>query len=501
MFESSLVLRFFSSIYQFIIISFNESKTGRVLSQIFNGIIVGVKHSRIYSFRRIPYIMNDYWKNSRIFAIYCFLIQFPSNLFSKLYKKCENPLANSVIFRVFDKMLDLLHMFIGALLFIMIIVPFDYWNNRYALLGNIGLLLLLFMKTIVKKDTKFETRMTSLSGFLFGTSILMSFATSIYPMLSLRFLIFYINAFILVILLASEINTMKKFRELLNILVVSVTFTGLYGLWQWINGIPISQSQVDVTIESNLVGRVYSTIGNPNNYAELLVLTLPFFAALFFNAKTIKAKIYYGILALPCIVSLLLTYSRSSWIGLCVVIFVFVLFKNWRLIPIFGVLGLIAFPFLPASISNRILTIFTGDSSSNMRFLIWEQIIPMIKDFWVTGIGLGPDIFIKVMQRYPMLKKAVHAHNIFLQIWIETGIIGLFSFIGIQIYLLKESIYMIKEKDNKTTNNYIIAAISAIMGFLTIGLVEYVWHDHRVMLFYFMVVGLLMALLRNAKEN
>lgn len=441
-----------------------------------------------------------YYEKSRVGRSLARLVLLPSLLAEAAMGKGRSLLAGSLVFKGLLYLAERVHLLLGAMLFFMVVVPYGYWNNLYALAGNLVLLALWILKDAAGEKKGLKLPGLGLWGFLFALAVGLAFALSINLQMSFRFFVFYIDAFLLVLLIVNTVDSLAKFESALRIFLAGVALTGVYGIIQWQQGIPVSVSHMDVTVTSNLVGRVYSTIGNPNNYAEVLVLALPFFAAFFLNADTWKARAAYGLMALPVLVSFLLTYSRSSWLGLAFAVFIFVLVKNWKLVPLFAVLGLAAFPFLPGSIQGRVLTIFSGDSSSDMRFIIWEQVWPLIKDYWAMGIGLGPDVFIRIMQRYPVVKNAVHAHNIFIQILIETGIVGILAFLAMHVRLLGRGLLAAADRKNPKAGNYVLAGTAAIFGFLLIGLVEYVWHDHRVMLFYFMVLGFLSASLRYAKE-
>lgn len=501
MVNSSFILRSIVSIYNFIVTSIVNSFTYKALATTGTTIKRWFVNSGFYQFLAKCGRINDLYQDSFFHKFISGALSLPGNLFAKAFDKYPQVLENSLFYRALKAVLKKFHLIIGLYLVFLVVIPFDYWNNMYAFAGNIVLLIFFLLKVSIFKESKFNTESLGIHQVVFALSILLAFVTSINIFFSLRFFVFYFSAGMLFLVIISEIDSLKKFDEMFNVLLFGITFTGLYGILQWIIGIPVSTAQVDVTIESNIVGRVYSTIGNSNNYAELLVLTLPFYVTMFLNNRDWKKKVYYVAMISPCIVSLLLTYSRSSWVGFAFAAMIFVMFKNWRLIPVFGILGLMAFPFLPASISSRVLTIFTGDSSTNMRFVIWGQIVPMMKDYWITGMGLGPDVFIRILKNYPTVQRAVHAHNIFMQILLEVGIVGLLAFIGMHIRLVKESILTTRKAGKHAPiSNHIYAAIGAVLGFLLIGTVEYVWHEHRIMLFYFITLAFSIALIRNAKE-
>ena len=88
-----------------------------------------------------------------------------------------------------------------------------------------------------------------------------------------------------------------------------------------------------------------------------------------------------------------MTYSRSSWLGLALAAVIFLALMDWRFLPAMLVVGGCAIPFLPRSILNRILTIGNmKDSSARYRIAIYEDTARLLKDYGVTGVGLGSDV-------------------------------------------------------------------------------------------------------------
>src|SRR5699024_991064 len=83
--------------------------------------------------------------------------------------------------------------------------------------------------------------------------------------------------------------------------------------------------------------------------------------------------------------------------------------------------------FLPESIINRFASIGDmGDSSTSYRVYIWMGTLNMLKDFWLSGIGMGSEAFTAVYPFYSYnAVVAPHSHNLFLQILVEAGVVGI----------------------------------------------------------------------------
>jgi O-antigen ligase len=111
--------------------------------------------------------------------------------------------------------------------------------------------------------------------------------------------------------------------------------------------------------------------------------------------------------------------------------------------------------------------------SAVMRLSYWQQALRIIRAYPLTGIGLGN--FDIPLSRY--------AHNSYLEIWAEMGILGLISFIWLAGATLKSGIKKIKEQE------YACLVTSAIV-FLTHNLIDFTFFLPEVSLIWWVILGL-----------
>jgi O-antigen ligase len=411
------------------------------------------------------------------------------------------------LFRILLFFLDKLHLLLAGFLFVALIIPHEKWNNLYSTVAMVALLLLYFLRTIKEGRIGFPTGAFNVYLVFYIFCVLLGEIFSIMPMSSLRFLAFYLTCFILVLLLISTIRNKKDLDGVLALLLVGLSIAGLYGIYQKIVGVPVNPAWVDTTVNAGDMTRIYSFFYNPNNFAEIIILFIPFYFAAAFNTKNGLLKLIYLGLAVPPFLSLLLTQSRSCWLAFAFAGLVYVFFKEKRLIPVFILLGIAAIPFLPQSIVLRIRTITNpSDSSAATRLDVWQTVLPILKDYWFTGLGLGNETLLTVLKNYHIFAaKGIpsHSHDLYLQVWFETGFPGLlafFAFIGATVKKSIRSLYS-RVKD-AYTSNVLIAGLAALAGILVVGFVEYVWFYQRVMLFFWAVIGIMLAALNiGAKET
>ena len=201
--------------------------------------------------------------------------------------------------------------------------------------------------------------------------------------------------------------------------------------------------------------------------------------------------------------ALILTYSRSGWIAFAFALVVYVMLYNKKLLPVLVILAIAAVPFLPQSVLNRILTIGNmKDTSSAYRINIWTGCLKMIKDYWITGVGLGSAGFMTIYPKYSIVNSATapHSHMQFMEMLLELGIVGFLVYVCFIFVILRRT-FKYSHCSDSLIKNSVIAAASAMSGIILIGFFEYCWFYPRVMFAFFVCVGVGMAAVRLAKSE
>ena len=276
-----------------------------------------------------------------------------------------------------------------------------------------------------------------------------------------------------------------------------VLISSLYAVYQRIQGVKVNKSFVDLEVNAGMPGRVDSFFDNPNTFAQVLILLLPLALGLALCAKRPVSRLAaLGIFAVGG-AALGMTYSRASWVGMAFAMAAAVFLWKPRLLPLFAALCLLALPLLPPSILNRILTIAnTSDSSTSGRIPLYEAALNTIRESPVTGAGLGTAAvqqFIKDNNLYHAKAPFVHAHNIYLQIWIEAGLLGLVSFVGAMLLSVKNAARAVRHSKDSAARTLTCAAASSLCGILVCGLADYPWNYPRVMGIFWFVFALCVA--------
>ena len=281
----------------------------------------------------------------------------------------------------------------------------------------------------------------------------------------------------------------QNFYNLLDIMIVAASFVALYGLYQQFFGVADTTWQ-DTQMFEDIKTRVYSTFGNPNVLGEYLLITIPITLARFYYTKKNNNRFMLVVALAVQVGCMVYTFSRGCWIGLVLEIGLFLMLRGKKLLGI-AVLAVLALPFvLPQSIVDRLLSIGnTGDSSTSYRVFIWEGTMRMLKDYGLSGVGLGTDAFNSVYPYYALSAVvAPHPHNLFLEILCESGILGLVMFFGCIICFFR-SLGRCK-KENHKLYSVAVALGSGMAGYLLQGMFDNVWYNYRIFFFFFVMMAL-----------
>lgn len=231
-------------------------------------------------------------------------------------------------------------------------------------------------------------------------------------------------------------NPINKARFVQWILIV-VGLVSLYGIIQYFTLVGLPSQWWGNSVEPK---RILSIFEYPNAFglwlAPLLAFLLPFIFAKPSIGSGWKGSLF-KICYLLGLGGLLLSLSRGSWFGFlaAVVIFAFIGASKKARLNMLGALAICA--LIIAVVPNlryRVILPFKGDKSSVSRISLWQTGEKMIASSPIFGKGLNG--FADNFNKYntdPNLAPINFPHNIFLNFWVETGLLGLISFLGILV--------------------------------------------------------------------
>jgi len=361
-------------------------------------------------------------------------------------------------------------------------------------------MLSLFLMAAINEN--FEFQYDRISGWIFAFAIVIAISSLIsismsesikIAMLMIAFVMFY---FVVI----NVITTRKQLKTILYMMLIVGALTAVYGIYQYVYGDVYSQAWLDADMFEDIRMRVYSTLENPNVYGEYLLLIIPFTIALFWTEKGWKKKIFLLGVILITGIALILTFSRGCWLGIIFAIAVLALIIDKRFVFL-GILLLLLSPFiLPDTIISRFTSIGNmEDTSTSYRVYIWMGTIAMLRDYWISGVGMGITSFNTIYPLYSYNNiKAPHSHNLYLQIIVEYGIVGFIVMVGVMYNYFKMAIISLKSKKNIALGGL----MAGIIGFLIQSMTDHTWYNYRVVLLFWVMIGLTVTASKiNLKEK
>ena len=182
-------------------------------------------------------------------------------------------------------------------------------------------------------------------------------------------------------------------------------------------------------------------------------------------------------------IALLLTFTRSVWLGWGAAVFALLMLTRTQ-IRYYALPVLLLFvTFLPLSLFGRLISVFDMRQSSNFdRIRMLQAGVEMIRDHPVLGVGPA-----NVKESYSIYRKQdaprprpPHLHNNVVQLWAERGILGLAAYITLLALFLRQC-----ARAWRTRRMWAEIGVAVTVSLAVAGLFEFNFGDTEV--FYLML--------------
>ena len=350
----------------------------------------------------------------------------------------------------------------------------------------LGLFLLWIVDGLKKKKLFFSKKISTvlLLSFLFLNVFSLVVARN--SDWSLRKLMFIFSIAPIYFVSQVLLNTKEKKQKLIQGLVYGALLSSLVGIFQfvaqfiigretvyifWANYLAVpflgkSFSQAVLLNPSwlvNIAGETYlratAFFPDPHMFSFFLGLVIPL--AIGITMVSSRRKIFNFLVVLVLIIADGLTFSRGGYLGLAVgFVFLLLIFwqkiaKKYKLAIIMLAIISVTIMLVPSPINQRFSSIFNLTEGSNKgRIEIWGQAIKVVEKSPWLGVGIGNyPLEIKASADY---REPIYAHNTYLDITAETGMVSLFFWVG----FLLLNIYELYKKQNKLL---VFASVSLVI--------------------------------------
>lgn len=363
----------------------------------------------------------------------------------------------------------------------------------WLFLVDVILIVKLFSNKLKVEFTALQKKLLFFSGVFFLSGVISVFVGGFsLPKLALFIVLFFQPLLWFFYFSIHKPNEREK-QNLVITAFISAGILGLVAIFQYFTLYSLPESYWGNSVEPK---RALSLFSHPNFYALFIAPLLAFLLphALtnkselnLFNFKiNSKTKVLFWVIGL---VGLICSLSRSGWLGLAAAIGLYTLIAADAKIRKF-ILGAalilsLVIIFTP-NLRYRFLLPFYGEKSAVSRLSLWQTGVKGIKESPIFGLGLkGFAIKWDSLNTDPNLNEKHNLpHNLFLNLWVETGLMGIISFLGVLI----TGLYIgFKEKNDP----YKLGVLLFMTAFLIQGQIDNPYFKNDLALIFWLVLAFL----------
>jgi len=242
--------------------------------------------------------------------------------------------------------------------------------------------------------------------------------------------------------------------------------------------------------------RPHGTLGHYMTYSGLLMLVISVALArvLFGRSDRMWAAVVMPALAVAVIVTL----SRSAWVGACAAAALLLALKDFRLLAVLPIVAAIFIAAAPPAVMARFVSIFdVRDPTNRDRLAMLREGEHMIAAHPLVGVGPNMVQVLYADYRDPDAVEKVnpHLHNVPVQIAAERGLPAL----AIWLWFIVTLTVTAAQRFHAGGDRFLpAAALAAIIAMLTAGMFEYNFGDSEFLMMFLIIVTLPFAAHRTA---
>ncbi len=322
------------------------------------------------------------------------------------------------------------------------------------------------IKKLIERKNIAENSYINLAIITYAIICFLSIFISSNPAISLRsFLGKIMQNVVFFFVIADTLNTERRLKDALYILFASSLLIGIDGIYQHFTLKEFIRNRL-----AAFTNRISASFITPNDFACYLVTVIPFTLSIFFIKFRFKLfRFFIAALFMLLFTCLILTVSRGAWIAfMALALFMSIWLIPLRIVFLFLVPCIIgSLTFFPSIVKERLNNFFVFlDNSGIDRKMIWQAAWKMfISKPWL-GLGLGTFMFNFekfVVKGYPY--GPPYAHNCYLQMAAEIGIIGLASFLSILGLFFYNGIKKINSGQKTFFWYVLLGSLAAVLGY------------------------------------
>ena len=331
-------------------------------------------------------------------------------------------------------------------------IPMFYGMQLIDILSISAFLFWLLDFMIKKKTDSLKAPQNMLMLGLFLAFLLSHVAHTYFAGLTATFTEFS-KVVILYFLFVLIIDSEKKFKITIFLIVFLTFLLAIQGIQQFNTGYGWAGQPMVMDNTAN-AGRItwISIFGDPNDLGLTLVIAIGILIAFLFGKVKFITRIFIIPILGYILYALYLTNSRGAFLSLMAVVF-FYFVRRTKKFLLGGIIGALFVFLIFAFGPSRMALMSTDEASAYNRADAWYYGIQLTKHNPIFGVG-----YRMFQEDFPMT-----AHNSFVLVMAEAGLLGLFLWVGLFYSSLKG--LALVEKNNERLKNYSYGLQSALVGF------------------------------------
>jgi putative inorganic carbon (hco3(-)) transporter len=304
-----------------------------------------------------------------------------------------------------------------------------------------GLFIFWFIKKVLMKDWSFtgSKQLNVMLGMV--VVMILSLMNSDWFSESVKVLLGFIRTVIMVFLIINVVDSRRKLMWFIGTMLALHTILAFDLVQEYLRfGSQIGEMRLGATLGSTDATVNNGFLGDANDFALALNIIIPLVYFLVYLKNQSKLKfILIPILGIN-VLGVILTYSRGGFITLATLFFSFAIMSKRKLltISVFIIILALVVIIVPSDYSARLKTItaYNTDESSQGRLAAWKAGLKMMiaHPLVGTGVGVFSDTYPKYMPEDAVDTHYRVAHNGYIHIAGELGLLGLLLYVSI-IYL------------------------------------------------------------------
>jgi len=330
-----------------------------------------------------------------------------------------------------------------------------------------------------------------------------SYETSIYGIIKL------LKYLLIFVVCSDAIKDKKHLEKIVFSVCCGVSLLAIDALWQFFSGYDF----IHRSVLHHQIGlaRASASFPNPNLLGIYMSAFIPLIVGLTILYFKGKNKIFMFLLSILALTGIFLTFSRGAGLAVYLAILFLAIAGKKKLLILALIAVLLIFPFvMPENIKkwakevnyNPVVFMFNQD-----RISIYSNTINMVRHH--PFIGVGANTFSKnygkyrteSAEKYAYTPDGIYAHNIYLQMAGEIGLLGLAAFIFFLFLIFKNVASSYAKLKDGYLRAVLLSLFAGILAFLVNGLTETSLYNARVAIVFWYLIGISLSLNRIGIEK